>query len=342
MSKKLENSDFIRPLINIKTPRVGIISTLWNFEIVEKLKNECFKKLLEYNIYPTIELTVPGSYEIPIACQKIISKVDVIITLGCLIQGETPHMDLIASTVSQKIADISLTNNIPIIFGVLVVENIQQAVNRIPLASGYVESALLMTTLNAQTVLNQKIKISQEIIKNIFKKYKNVALSFSGGKDSTIVLDLLYKSGNLKNTEIIFFSEEEKEFDEIYQVIQKIEKYYDIKIQKISANSGDTVIKYFENSKIEAIFLGQRVGDPNLHNSESWSDVIYVNPIIEWNYHEVWYYILKNGIPYCDLYNRGYTSLGLKSNSIPNPELGGLPAWYLKDNSLERAGSQKN
>lgn len=88
-----------------------------------------------------------------------------------------------------------------------------------------------------------------------------------------------------------------------------------------------------------------------------------LNPLLEWTYHDVWHYIHMNDVPYCSLYDRGYTSVGNRSNTIPNPHLrlrpvsqcdncdcdtasdcdaadsgGYRPAWELEDPSLERAG----
>lgn len=70
-----------------------------------------------------------------------------------------------------------------------------------------------------------------------------------------------------------------------------------------------------------------------------------VNPILEWNCENVWEYLLEKKVPYCSLYDKGYTSIGNVNNTLPNPnlEVKGkpgtfLPAYELVDDSLERAG----
>lgn len=68
-----------------------------------------------------------------------------------------------------------------------------------------------------------------------------------------------------------------------------------------------------------------------------------INPLLDWNCANVWEYLLKNSVPYCSLYNIGYTSIGNMNNTVPNPHLKineniYLPAHKLNDDTLERAG----
>lgn len=75
---------------------------------------------------------VPGAFEIPLACQKIAltGKFDGIIALGAVIRGSTPHFDYVASEVAKGIAQVSLHTNIPVSFGVLTTDSIEQAIER--------------------------------------------------------------------------------------------------------------------------------------------------------------------------------------------------------------------
>jgi 6,7-dimethyl-8-ribityllumazine synthase len=75
---------------------------------------------------------VPGSWEIPLAAQKLAAtrRYDALICLGVLIRGSTPHFDYIASEASKGIASVSLQTGIPISFGVITAENIEQAIER--------------------------------------------------------------------------------------------------------------------------------------------------------------------------------------------------------------------
>ena len=75
---------------------------------------------------------VPGAFEIPLAAQKFAKtgKYDAIITLGAVIKGSTPHFDYVSAEVAKGVAQVSLQSNIPVIFGVLTTDNIEQAIER--------------------------------------------------------------------------------------------------------------------------------------------------------------------------------------------------------------------
>ena len=80
---------------------------------------------------------VPGAFEIPLVAKKVVQthKYDAVICLGALIRGETPHFSYISSEVTKGIATVSLESEIPIAFGVLTTENIEQALDRAGLKS---------------------------------------------------------------------------------------------------------------------------------------------------------------------------------------------------------------
>lgn len=79
----------------------------------------------EYDIY-----YVPGAFEIPLTALKIAPKYDAVITLGCVIRGATSHYDTVVNEVSKGVAQVSLQTKVPVIFGVLTVEDIEQAIER--------------------------------------------------------------------------------------------------------------------------------------------------------------------------------------------------------------------
>lgn len=101
---------------------------------------------------------------------------------------------------------------------------------------------------------------------------------------------------------------------------------------------------------VQAVFLGTRRGDPNAPGQETfspsspgWPPFMRVNPIIDWSYHDVWCFLRMAGLPYCVLYDRGYTSLGSVKTTRPNEALARedgtfAPAHALPDARLERAG----
>lgn len=75
---------------------------------------------------------VPGAFEIPVIAQKCAStkKYDAVITLGAVIKGSTPHFDYVSAEVSKGVAQVSLQTGVPVIFGVLTTDNIEQAIER--------------------------------------------------------------------------------------------------------------------------------------------------------------------------------------------------------------------
>ena len=81
---------------------------------------------------------VPGAFEIPTITKKLAdtNKYDAIICLGAVIRGSTPHFDFVASEVSKGIAQVSLSNKMPVIFGIVTTDNIEQAIERAGTKSG--------------------------------------------------------------------------------------------------------------------------------------------------------------------------------------------------------------
>ncbi|EQG75393.1 6,7-dimethyl-8-ribityllumazine synthase [Clostridioides difficile DA00165] len=90
--------------------------------------------LLRHDVSPeNIEIVwVPGAFEIPLVAQKMAKsgKYDAIICLGCVIRGATSHYDYVCSEVSKGIAKVSLDSELPVIFGIVTTENIEQAIER--------------------------------------------------------------------------------------------------------------------------------------------------------------------------------------------------------------------
>ena len=115
-----------------KNVKIGIVISEWNSEITKKLYDGAKKTLIDFGYNDIITEYVPGSFELPIASQIILEKnsLDAVICLGCVIKGETKHFDFICNTTANGIKDVSLKYNIPVIFGVLTDNNIQQSIER--------------------------------------------------------------------------------------------------------------------------------------------------------------------------------------------------------------------
>ena len=114
--------------------KIGIVASRFNEFITSKLIGGAEDALLRHDVRPEdIDLAwVPGAFEIPLAAQKMAcsGKYDAIICVGAVIRGTTSHYDYVCAEVSKGIATVSLKSGIPVMFGVLTTENIEQAIER--------------------------------------------------------------------------------------------------------------------------------------------------------------------------------------------------------------------
>jgi 6,7-dimethyl-8-ribityllumazine synthase len=116
--------------------RFALVASRFNDFIVDRLVAGALDGLYRHGAQPSqvTVVRVPGSFEIPLACQKLTAsmkgKLDAIIALGCVIRGATPHFDHVAAEASKGIAQVSLATGVPIAFGVLTTDTIEQAVER--------------------------------------------------------------------------------------------------------------------------------------------------------------------------------------------------------------------
>ncbi|MGB4291267.1 MAG: 6,7-dimethyl-8-ribityllumazine synthase [Bacteroidales bacterium] len=114
--------------------RFGIVVSDWNQEITFSLLDGCVKTLKKHGVTDEdiVIKHVPGSFELTLGAQLMIENedVDAIICLGCVIQGETPHFTYICQSASMGITQLNIDYNIPVIFGVLTTNNIEQARER--------------------------------------------------------------------------------------------------------------------------------------------------------------------------------------------------------------------
>ncbi|MBP7731712.1 MAG: 6,7-dimethyl-8-ribityllumazine synthase [Bacteroidales bacterium] len=114
--------------------KFGIVVSDWNNEITNSLLDGCIETLKKHGTTDDniIIKHVPGSFELTLGAQLMAENedIDAIICLGCVVQGETPHFEYICQAVSHGITQINLDYNLPVIFGVLTTNNIQQAKER--------------------------------------------------------------------------------------------------------------------------------------------------------------------------------------------------------------------
>ncbi|MGN0510676.1 MAG: 6,7-dimethyl-8-ribityllumazine synthase [Lachnospiraceae bacterium] len=114
--------------------KVGIVAARFNEFITSKLLSGAIDGLVRHDVKEEdINVAwVPGAFEIPLIASKMAKsgKYDAVICLGAVIRGSTSHYDYVCSEVSKGIASVSLSSDIPVMFGVLTTENIEQAIER--------------------------------------------------------------------------------------------------------------------------------------------------------------------------------------------------------------------
>lgn len=118
----------------VKNEKFCIIVSRFNEFISSKLLSGAVDELTRHGVKED-NITVvwsPGAFEIPVLAKKIAKSgsYDAIITLGAVIRGATPHFDYVSNEISKGVASVSLDTGVPVIFGVLTTENIEQAIER--------------------------------------------------------------------------------------------------------------------------------------------------------------------------------------------------------------------
>ena len=114
--------------------KIGIVAARFNEFIVSKLVGGAQDALIRHDVKEE-DITVawvPGAFEIPLAAKKMAEsgKYDAVICLGTVIRGATSHYDYVCNEVSKGIASVSLASGVPVMFGVVTTENIEQAIER--------------------------------------------------------------------------------------------------------------------------------------------------------------------------------------------------------------------
>jgi 6,7-dimethyl-8-ribityllumazine synthase len=133
---------------------VVIVRTEWNAAIVDELEKGCKKKLAESGVMKIQIVSVPGAFEIAFAVKKYWERKknsknipDAFIALGCVLRGDTPHFDYVCKAVTEGVVHLNLMLPVPTIFGVLTVDNQQQADERIGGKQGHKGEEAAITAL---------------------------------------------------------------------------------------------------------------------------------------------------------------------------------------------------
>ncbi len=139
--------------------RVGLVASRFNGFIVQSLVEGAVDALVRHGMKESaLELVwVPGAFEIPLAAQRLAAseRFDGIVALGAVIRGSTPHFDYVAGECVKGLSTVSLDNDIPMGFGVLTVDSIEQAVERAGTKAGNKGAEAALTVLEMISLLRK-------------------------------------------------------------------------------------------------------------------------------------------------------------------------------------------
>jgi len=144
--------------LNAQGLKFGIVVSRFNDFITSKLLDGSIDALVRHgaNKADIDVIKVPGSFEIPLAAKILASKgiYNAIICLGAVIRGATPHFDYVAAEVSKGIASVSLEMNVPVAFGVVTTDTIEQAIERAGTKSGNKGWDAALTAIEMARLIN--------------------------------------------------------------------------------------------------------------------------------------------------------------------------------------------
>ena len=153
-------TDFNETEINIDKSdysnyRILIISTSWNREIINIMKEDAISNLQKYNVNKIDSIEVPGAFELSQAAEKFVESYDAVLALGAIIKGETYHFEVLAHETARSLSQVSISNKKPVIFGVLTTNSELQAKQRAQVkGSEYAKSLLKMIELFSKDAIN--------------------------------------------------------------------------------------------------------------------------------------------------------------------------------------------
>ena len=149
---------------------------------------------------------------------------------------------------------------------------------------------------------------------------------------------------------VTFFFDKADDFPDVVQFTKDTDSMYSLGLKVYTCDFFSGLKTLLDETTVQGIFLGTRKGDPNAvdqqifsPSSVGWPTFMRINPIMDWSYHDVWEFLTLCELPYCPLYDQGYTSLGSVETTFPNmalarPDGNFSPAHMLQDPKLERSG----
>jgi len=126
--------------LNAKGFRFAIVESRWNELLTSKLTSGAVDALERLGAESDdVEIfTVPGSFELPLTAKKVAAtgRFDALICIGVVIRGETPHFDYVAGEAAKGISQVAMTTDVPVLFGIVTADTVEQAVNRCGVKAG--------------------------------------------------------------------------------------------------------------------------------------------------------------------------------------------------------------
>jgi len=139
--------------------KFALVASRFNDFIVSRLVSGAIDFLVRHGVLEEdiILIKVPGAFEMPVVAKRVAmsKKVDAVICLGAVIRGATPHFDYVASEVAKGIAHVALESNIPVTFGVLTTDTLEQAIERAGSKAGNKGAEAAQAALETVQVINQ-------------------------------------------------------------------------------------------------------------------------------------------------------------------------------------------
>jgi 6,7-dimethyl-8-ribityllumazine synthase len=140
-------------ILNVQDACIVLVKTEWNATIADELEKGAIAELQKHHVKKIITITVPGAVEIPFAIKGFWDNTDkkkrpdAFIALGCVVRGDTPHFEYVCKAVTDGVVQLNLSLPVPVIFGVLTVNNDEQAKERIGGKHGHKGEEAAVTAL---------------------------------------------------------------------------------------------------------------------------------------------------------------------------------------------------